>query len=145
MRLISGLLGAIALAGLSCPAYAAAPPPGTYRQSCTNIRMQGSTLTATCRSMDGRRIQTALGVARCSGDIGNNNGQLQCNGGRPRGGGSREDRGADYGYGEPGYGRSGAPGYPPQGEPGYPRQGYGPPAGYGSPPGYGPPPGYGDR
>ncbi len=117
MTMIRGLLGAIALAGLSCSAYAQAPPAGTYRQSCSNIRMQGSTLTAICRSGDGRGVQTALGVAGCVGDIGNNNGQLQCNGGQPSA------------YPQRGYGQAPGPGYPP--------------SGYASPPGYGQGQGYG--
>ena len=48
--------------------------------------MQGSTLSAVCRTVDGRERPTALNVARCVGDIGNNNGNLQCNydGGAPQ-------------------------------------------------------------
>src|ERR1700751_1395272 len=64
----------MALAGLSVSAYAQAPPPGSYKQSCWDIRMQGTTLTAVCRRASGRGEQlTALNVARCVGDIGNNN------------------------------------------------------------------------
>lgn len=120
MTMIRGLLGAIALTGLSCSAYAQAPPAGSYQQSCSNIRMQGSTLTAICRTGDGRGVQTALGVANCVGDIGNNNGQLQCNGGQPS---------AYPGRGYPTqYGQAPGPGYPP--------------SGYASPPGYGQGQGY---
>jgi hypothetical protein len=80
--------------------------------------MQGTTLTAVCRRAGGRGEQpTALNVARCVGDIGNNNGQLQCNGGQPAA--PRPPRqGAAPGY--PG------PGYPPSPGTGYPPQGYGP-------------------
>ena len=106
MRLVRGLFGAVALAGLSCSAHAQVPPGGSYQQSCRNIQMQGATLTAVCRTMDGRAVQTALGVAGCVGDIGNNNGQLQCNGGQQ-----------PLAYPGPGY----RPG------PGYPPPGYGPP------------------
>ncbi|HTT80612.1 MAG TPA: CVNH domain-containing protein [Stellaceae bacterium] len=121
MQVVRRLLGAFALAGLAIPAYAQAPPPGTYQQSCGAIRMQGSTLIAICRTADGRDVQTALNVANCSGDIGNNNGQLQCNGGQPPA------------YSGQGY----APSYSGSGYP----QGYGaaPGSGY-PPPGYGPPP-----
>jgi hypothetical protein len=111
MRVTCGLIGAIALAGLAFPAFAQAPPPGTYLQSCRHIRMQGSNLIAVCRTMNGAAVQTALNIANCSGDIGNNNGQLQCNGGQPPSGYS----GYSPGYGTPG------PGYQ---QPGY---GYGPP------------------
>ena len=119
MTMIRGLLGAIALAGLSCSAYAQAPPAGTYQQSCSNIRMRGSTLTAICRTADGRGMQTALGVANCVGDIGNNNGQLQCNGGQPS---TYPGRGYQSG-------QAVGSGYPPSG--------YAPPPPYGQDQGYG--------
>jgi hypothetical protein len=78
------LFGAVALAGLTFAAYAQGLPPGSYQQSCRDFRMQGGTLTAVCRRANGRGDQqTALNVTHCVGDIGNNNGQLVCNGGRP--------------------------------------------------------------
>ena len=84
MKARFGWSAVVALAGLSVSADAQAPPPGSYTQTCWDIRMQGTTLTAVCRRAGGRGEQlTALNVARCVGDIGNNNGQLQCNGGRP--------------------------------------------------------------
>ena len=84
MKLIIGLFGAVVLAGVAGSAYAQAPPPGSYQQSCREIRMQGTTLTAVCRRAKGRGEQpTALNVTHCAGDIGNNNGQLQCSGGQP--------------------------------------------------------------
>jgi hypothetical protein len=43
----------VALAGLSVSAYAQAPPPGSYTQSCRDIRIQGTTLTAVCRRASG--------------------------------------------------------------------------------------------
>lgn len=123
MRVIRGLfgvVGVVALAAQSSAAHAQVPG-GTYQQSCGNIQMQGNTLTAVCRTTDGRAVQTALGVAGCVGDIGNNNGQLQCSGGQPPA------------YSAPGYPQAPGTGYPP---PGYPRA---PGAGY-PPPGYGPSP-----
>jgi hypothetical protein len=88
--------------------------------------MQGGTLTAVCRRANGRGDQlTALSVTHCVGDIGNNNGQLVCNGGRPA-----------------------APVQPSLREaqaPVYPGQGYAsPPGGYPAP-GYAPPPRYGEE
>ena len=113
MRLVIGLFGVAALTGLSLAAYAQAPPPGSYQQSCRDVRMQGSTLTAVCRRANGRGDQpTALNVAHCVGDIGNNNGHLICNGGQPA-----------------------TPG------PSYPGPGYSPGPGYAAP-GYGSPPRY---
>ena len=110
MKVLCGLLAAGALVGLSVAAHAQAPPPGSYQQSCRDVRMRGPSLTALCRRANGRGEQlTALDVAHCVVDIGNNNGQLVCNGGRP---------------------------VPP---PAPPRTQYPPPAGYPAP-GYGPPP-----
>jgi hypothetical protein len=82
LKTLVGLFAAVALVGLATSA--AAQPPGSYRESCRDIRMQGSVLTALCRRAGGRGEQrTALNVAHCIGDIGNNNGNLECNGGRP--------------------------------------------------------------
>jgi hypothetical protein len=114
------LFAAAALTGLAIAADAQGLPPGSYQQSCRDFRMQGGTLTAVCRRANGRGDQlTALNVTHCAGDIGNNNGQLICNGGRPA-----------------------APAGPPQREaqaPGYPGPGYAPAPGYPTP-GYAPPP-----
>jgi hypothetical protein len=124
VKLVSGLFGAAALAGLASAACAQGLPPGSYQQSCRDFRMQGGTLTAVCRRANGRGDQTtALNVTHCVGDIGNNNGQLVCNGGQPA---------------------SPAP-IPRQAQtPAYPAPGYAPPPGY-SAPGYGPPPRYGEE
>jgi CVNH domain len=111
VKRIVGLFAAAALAGLSASAVAQAPPPGSYRESCRDIRMQGPNLTALCRTARGHERLTALDIAHCVGDIGNSNGSLVCNGGRP-----------------------GAPAPPPgpgyAGPPGYPAPGYGPPPRY---------------
>jgi CVNH domain len=128
VKIVSGLFGAAALAGFSVTAYAQGLPPGSYQQSCRDFRMQGGTLTAVCRRANGRGDQlTALNVTHCTGDIGNNNGQLVCNGGRPAAPApppSREAQAPAY----PG------PGYAPQ--PGYPTPGYGSPPRYGEERGY---------
>jgi hypothetical protein len=112
-----GWSAVVALAGLSVSAYAQAPPPGSYTQTCWDIRMQGTTLTAVCRRAGGRGEQlTALNVARCVGDIGNNNGQLQCNGGQPAAPTPTPPRqGAAPVYPGPGYSPSPGTGYPPPG------------------------------
>lgn len=89
--------------------------------------MQGSTLTAVCRRAQGRGEQvTALNVAHCVGDIGNNNGQLVCNGGQPAAPAPLPRQGQGPGY--PG------PGYSPA--PGYPAPGYAPPPRYSEEQGY---------
>ena len=116
MTIVFGALAALLAAeiALSAPARAQGVPQGTYLQSCGNVGMQGDRLFAICRARDGRERRTELpGISRCVGDIGNNNGRLQCN----------------YGGGARPYGQ-----VPPQ--PGYGAQPYGqvPPQ-----PGYGPP------
>ncbi len=126
MKIAFGVLAASLLAGIawSAAAQAQGVPGGTYLQSCGNVGMAGDTLFATCRARGGGERRTELpGVNRCVGDIGNNNGRLQCS----------------YGGGRQPYGQA-----PPQ--PGYGGQPYGqqPQPGYGAPPyGQGPPPGYG--
>jgi hypothetical protein len=66
------------------PAHAQSSPSGSYRTSCTDIRVEDRTLTAVCRIADGREQRTTLtDVNRCVGDIGNDNGALTCNHGEP--------------------------------------------------------------
>jgi hypothetical protein len=137
---------------------AAQMPPGSYAQSCRDIRFDGYTLSAVCNAMQGAPQRTAIRVDNCPGPIANSNGQLVCE----RGGGQRGER---YGRGEPPYGggpgqydrgerpyrggyeREEPRGAPPYGGPPYreTERGYGgPPGGYDRrAPGYGPPPGPG--
>jgi len=140
------------LAGVSWfpAAQAQSTPQGSYLRSCTNVSARGDTLTATCRRSDGRDDRTSLtGFRRCVGDIGNNNGTLQCtaqggghifgqaSGEGPRGG---EGRGGQN-YGNQNYGNQGYGGQNYGGQ-AYGNPGYGGP-GYGGQPSYGaPPPGY---
>jgi hypothetical protein len=76
---VAGL--AVALSALAAmPAEARVGPPGSYRATCRNIHMDGGSLVATCRRMNGRWVPSALpAVRRCVGDIGNDNGRLVCN------------------------------------------------------------------
>jgi hypothetical protein len=54
-------------------------PPGSYRQTCRNITMRGSTLRAECDTGQGRWVWTELpDVDRCRGEIQNIDGQLRC-------------------------------------------------------------------
>jgi hypothetical protein len=140
-------LGASALGAAS--AQAQALPGGSYQRSCKQIHWAGTTLVAECLAADGRYTGTGLPNAnRCSGDIGNNNGRLQCTyaGGAQSPGSSPVPQGQpapSQGYAQPGYGY-GQPGY--GGQPSGPGYGYGPPPapGYGAPaaPNYPPSPGY---
>jgi hypothetical protein len=140
MRITLGLLAAVVLGGISFT-VAAQTPQGSYLSSCTNVRMEGGSLTAMCRRADGREQRTALrDFNQCIGDIGNDNGVLRCNRGQapaPGGGqattpgygqvpvtGSGQGQAPAPGYGQgqtPGYGQGQTPGYGQGQTPGYPR------------------------
>src|SRR5205823_2734269 len=95
MKRGTAALTGVLLAGVAWmqPAAAQGLPQGSYLSSCMGAALRGDTLVATCRRADGREQRTSLAdVRRCVGDIGNNNGNLQCNygGGRgPKGGCAR--------------------------------------------------------
>ena len=120
MTRVTAALTGVLLAGMAFIQSAAAQglPQGSYLRSCMGAALRGDTLVATCRRADGREQRTSLpDVRRCVGDIGNNNGNLQCSyaggpGGPPPGYGER-------GYGERGYGERG------YGERGYGERRYG--------------------
>jgi hypothetical protein len=81
------------------------PPEGTYAQSCKNIRVRYNTLYARCKTMSGQWIDTSLNdFNRCTGGIGNFDGQLRCGTGYGDGDRDRDrdhdgDRDRDRGYG----------------------------------------------
>jgi hypothetical protein len=82
MKIASGALAALLIAGIAWlpPVHAQGVPQGTYLQSCGNVGMDVDTLVASCRARDGRERHADLPeVSRCVGDIGNDNGRLQCN------------------------------------------------------------------
>ena len=86
MNISLGAFGAILITGslFLQPAHAQSTPQGSYRTSCTDVRVEDRTLTAVCRIADGREQRTSLtDVNRCVGDIGNDNGALTCNHGQP--------------------------------------------------------------
>jgi hypothetical protein len=79
MKIGFGALGALLLAAIAWSAQAQGLPQGSYLQSCGNVGIQGDTLVAVCLTADGRERRTSLpSVSRCTGEIANNNGQLQC-------------------------------------------------------------------
>ena len=129
MKTVLAILAGGVLAALTCtpPARAQGVPPGSYRQSCSDAHIERGALVATCRGEHGRMARSSLAdVGRCTGDIGNNNGVLQCNYAT---GPARGTAQALPGYGrqEPGFAapREPVPGFAPPG-PGYaPREGYG--------------------
>ena len=103
MKTFGTVLGAFLVAAVCCSQLAAAQsvPPGSYLRSCGEPYLQGDTLIATCRRVDGYAQQTSLPAVRsCGGDIGNANGNLTCNYAR---GPAPPQR---Y-YGPPGYGQEG--------------------------------------
>src|SRR5437764_5127121 len=115
MKRGTAALTGVLLAGVAWmqPAAAQGLPQGSYLSSCMGAALRGDTLVATCRRADGREQRTSLAdVRRCVGDIGNNNGNLQCNYGGGRAGpgpGYDERRRGEPGYderrrGESGYG-----------------------------------------
>ncbi len=91
-------------------------PPGSYQQSCSNISMHGSTLSASCTAASGGRVNSSLNVNRCGGaNVINSNGYLQCSGGGYYNGsgsyngngsynGGHRYNGGGYGNGQNGYG-----------------------------------------
>jgi CVNH domain len=86
MKISLGTFAALLITGSMFlqPAHAQSVPQGSYRTSCTDIRVEDRTLTAVCRIADGREQRTSLtDVNRCVGDIGNDNGALTCGHGQP--------------------------------------------------------------
>ena len=64
-------------------AFQGPPPayPGSYAESCRNITtLDGGYISAECASQKGVFNLTYLQAAACKGDIGNNNGVLNCSG-----------------------------------------------------------------
>ncbi|KQW72684.1 hypothetical protein ASE17_05235 [Phenylobacterium sp. Root77] len=62
-------------------------PPGSYQQSCRDIRVNGDTLTASCQDSRGRWTYSTLRYRDCRGDVANSNGRLSCSWDNGGGGG----------------------------------------------------------
>lgn len=79
---MSKLILAVAVAlTFAVPALAATAPGGSYQKTCSNIAFDGTTLSASCRAMNGQSVQTTLAYPQsCVGDVGNINGILACTG-----------------------------------------------------------------
>lgn len=101
-RIVTGLALAIGLTAASVVSVSAQQygynnaPSGSYLQSCNNVSMRGSTLSASCTSASGQHVYSSLNVNGCNGDIANNNGHLTCNGSYGYNNGSGYGNG--YGY-----------------------------------------------
>jgi hypothetical protein len=70
-------LSTLATQGASAQGYQTLPA-GSYQGSCTNARLRGNTLTASCTNTSGQRVRSSLNVPCVGADIGNVNGQLTC-------------------------------------------------------------------
>ncbi len=125
---LAAVIGAAALSAVPATVTAQgydAPPPGSYWQSCRNVRTErvngGSLLSAECRDVRGAWRGSTLRFSDCRGEIENRDGQLTCYmGGGYNGGGYGS--GGNYnggGYGSGGYGNGG------YGNGGYGNGGYG--------------------
>jgi len=79
------LTAAMVLGATTVPTLPAqAAPQGSYMQSCNSVRDDGNgQMSAQCRGVNGRYRYSAIDYRGCRGDIGNNDGQLFCTGGRP--------------------------------------------------------------
>ena len=86
MKISLGTFAALLISGSMFlqPAHAQSVPQGSYRTSCTDIRVEDRTLTAVCRIANEQDQRTSLAdVNRCVGNIGNDNGALTCGHGQP--------------------------------------------------------------
>ncbi len=53
-------------------------PSGSYRNSCTGIRVDGRLLKAACRANDGSWRNTSLDLRACDSNVVNDDGRLRC-------------------------------------------------------------------
>lgn len=84
---LCGVLTLITALGFTVKSAAMQNPGGSYQQTCRDIGVRGSTLSAECRDEGGNWRRTELqDFQRCGGDIQNLNGNLSCTGGGNRGG-----------------------------------------------------------
>jgi hypothetical protein len=96
VTLLVSVFALVAQLGSVSPAQAQ-QPRGSFEQSCRNIGVSGSLLSADCNDVRGQSHSTTIAYRQCRGDIGNNNGILTCNG-------------AIGTEGQPGYGQRGPQG-----------------------------------
>jgi CVNH domain len=54
------------------------PPRGSYLQTCSQIRMDGTILSALCERPRSLPPRSSINVAMCGGDISNRDGKLFC-------------------------------------------------------------------
>ncbi|MDR6952828.1 hypothetical protein J2X65_002187 [Ancylobacter sp. 3268] len=74
------LLAATLLGPAIAPASAQSVPPGSYQQSCQDIRNVAGWLRASCRDRSGRWVEANMAISWCApgNDISNEDGRLVC-------------------------------------------------------------------
>jgi len=79
-------LAPAAVCTICLSAQAHPPPPGSYKDSCSNISEDGTTLEAICKTINQQDNNTTLSnYASCAGEIANVNGILTCEAARSAG------------------------------------------------------------
>ncbi|MDE1569302.1 hypothetical protein [Aquabacter sediminis] len=83
MSVRSVWIASFAVAGLSClalPAFAQEVPPGSYLESCREVRVVAGWLRASCQDRSGRWVEATTAPGWCSpgNDIANEDGRLVC-------------------------------------------------------------------
>jgi hypothetical protein len=64
--------------GTVAPQWRGGVPPGSYQETCREIRMNGNQLQARCQKRDGEWRSTSLDARGCQREIINDNGYLRC-------------------------------------------------------------------
>ncbi|GLK85039.1 CVNH domain-containing protein [Ancylobacter defluvii] len=98
------LLEAAALSGVllglaAAPVMAQSVPPGSYQQSCQDIRNVAGWLRASCRDRSGRWVEANMAISWCApgNDISNEDGRLVCKAGASSFGSERPPQGSYMG------------------------------------------------
>ena len=83
MKRVLGVATAVLFAATMQSAIAQQQPPGwfggTYRTTCQNCRLNGSTMVCICKTMDGNTLGARIDVNTCPSKRFNNvNGRLVC-------------------------------------------------------------------
>ena len=79
MKHLPAIIVSLVLGTITISALGDDIPPGSYRDSCRNSRVDGQTLFGTCRTISGSWVTTQLdNYVACQGDISNIDGTLTC-------------------------------------------------------------------
>lgn len=101
MSVRTRLMASLAVAGLAClatPSFAESVPPGSYLETCREVRVVAGWLRASCQDRSGRWVDATTAPGWCSpgNDIANEDGRLVCKssgwGGAPSGWGTSPAR-----------------------------------------------------